>query len=362
MIFGHGGNIHELARRLACRPDDILDMSSNVNPLGPVPGLMDYLKERLDAATRLPEVNAGAMVEAFAKRHDLHPDRILAGNGTTQWIYSLPLALSAKKALILGPTYSDYADACRMHKVAMSHLTSRAEDNFTPDLEKLDQLAKASDLVFICNPNNPTASFLRAGDLIALCRRRTDTVFVIDESYLPFVMDGARHSLMNESLPNCVVLNSMSKIFRLPGLRIGFVTASAAIMAKLKGFHLPWSVNSLALEVVCWLMRENDTVDRFIATSQAFLQEQRELFQAQLRSVPGLTCFPSTTSYILIRLPVGLTATKVCQALAEEKILIRNCSNFKGLSEQYIRVSLKGRPCNKKVAEKLVLMGKRWAG
>ena len=103
-------------------------------------------------------------------------------------------------------------------------------------------------------------------------------------------------------------------------------------------------------------MGQGETVERFIATSQAFLKEQRELFQAHLASVPGLTCFPSTTSYLLIRLPAGLTAAGICEALAEERILIRNCSNFKGLSDQYIRISLKGPQCNRKVAEKLAAM------
>jgi threonine-phosphate decarboxylase len=97
-------------------------------------------------------------------------------------------------------------------------------------------------------------------------------------------------------------------------------------------------------------------VDRFIAASQAFLMEQREMFKARVESVPDLTCFPSTTSYLLIRLPPGLTAPAVCRRLAAERILIRDCSNFNGLSDRYVRVSLKGRECNQKVAGKLAAM------
>ena len=117
MLIGHGGNIYDLARRLGCAPAEIVDMSSNVNPLGPPPGLQAYLRDNLHVITALPEVDSNSLVRSFAERYDIDSKLVLAGNGSTQFIYSIPQALESKRALILGPTYADYADACRMHHI-----------------------------------------------------------------------------------------------------------------------------------------------------------------------------------------------------------------------------------------------------
>ncbi|MGD8262442.1 MAG: aminotransferase class I/II-fold pyridoxal phosphate-dependent enzyme, partial [Desulfobacterales bacterium] len=117
MIGGHGGNIYDMARRLGCLTTDIIDMSSNMNPLGPPPGLLDYLADNiLTATTQLPEVDSSEMTENFAAYLGVDAHRLLAGNGTTQFIYSIPRVLETRKALIVGPTYSDYVDACNLSR------------------------------------------------------------------------------------------------------------------------------------------------------------------------------------------------------------------------------------------------------
>ena len=110
MIRGHGGNIYELARNIGCSPADIIDMSSNTNPLGPAPGLLEYLEKNIKSVNIHPEVDGRNLVEAFSNYHKIRADQVLAGNGTTQFIFTLPLSLETKKALILGPTYADYGE------------------------------------------------------------------------------------------------------------------------------------------------------------------------------------------------------------------------------------------------------------
>ena len=117
MLSGHGGNIYEMARRLGCAPSELSDMSNNINPLGPPPGMMDFLKDNIEATTRLPEVDNKEIIKKFAARFAIDPDCLLTGNGTTQFIYMIPRVLETKRALILGPTYADYADACSMRDV-----------------------------------------------------------------------------------------------------------------------------------------------------------------------------------------------------------------------------------------------------
>jgi len=115
MIIGHGGNIYQIASKLGCAPSEIIDMSSNLNPVGTMPGLINFLRDSLTEITTLPEADSAGAVTAFADRCSVDSELVIAGNGTTQFIYSIPIALGTKKALILGPTYADYADACKMH-------------------------------------------------------------------------------------------------------------------------------------------------------------------------------------------------------------------------------------------------------
>ena len=362
MIGGHGGNIYGLARQLGCQPQEICDMSANVNPLGPMPAMMAHLKSVLPVVTALPEVDAHEMVCTFARYYDVDPARVMAGNGTTQLIYLLPRALQSKKALVAGPTYADYEDACRMHQVNCRHLIGREADGFAPDMALLREKAGAVDLVFLCNPNNPTGTLTPRSDIETLCRARPDTVFVIDESYLPFAAHPARDSLIGTDLSNVVVLNSMSKAFRIPGLRIGFAVTSRPVMARLKPLAMPWTVNSLAQAAVQWLMTHPQAVNDFLAATRTLLASEKAGFTATLARQSAMHCFPSATSFVLMRLPDGLTSAAAWRHMAEQRILIRDCANFRGLSEAYIRVSLKGEAENQRAADLLVQLCRAQTG
>lgn len=353
MIQGHGGNIYNLAQRLGCLPSDIIDMSSNVNPLGPPPGLTEFLKNNLNAIVALPEADAHSAISEFAKRYGLDHECIAAGNGTTQLIYAIPKALESRNVVIVAPTYSDYADACKMHNVPYQYSLTEDSRNFEPDFDKLEKDIISADTVFICNPNNPTGVLISANHLESFCKAFPDKTFIIDESYLPFVRDAEQQSLLNRGIGNVIVLHSMSKIFRIPGLRIGFAAASPEIIQKLMRYALPWSVNSLAAAAVIWLMTNVAEIDTFILKTRTYSENERDCFIRKLENSLHITVFPSTTSFILAKLSPSYQAETICEALAKEKILIRNCSNFKGLSEQFIRISLKTSEINRMLAERL---------
>jgi threonine-phosphate decarboxylase len=354
MLMGHGGNIHALAARLNCPVEAICDMSSNVNPFGPPEGLMDHLKAELDRITSLPEVDAGEMRRAFAARHALDPHTVLAGNGSTQLIHLLPAVLGWRKVAIAGPTYADYADACRMQAVTPVLVPARRQEGFRPNLDALSEAADQVEALFICNPNNPTGALLAREHLMALCAAHPDTAIVVDESYLPFVHPASEHTLLGSGLSNLIVINSMSKIFRLPGLRIGFIHATQATIEHLQEHLPPWSVNALAQSAVRYLMQAQRAMADFINTSCRRLDTARDAFCLDLGAIRGLDIFPSRTSFLLMRLPEGWTAPAVWEAMAEARVLIRDCSNFEGLGDRYIRLSLKDEVSNRWVAELLM--------
>jgi threonine-phosphate decarboxylase len=354
MIGGHGGNIYELAQRLGCQPSEISDMSANVNPLGPMPELMSHLKANLPVITALPEVDAGGIIHAFSRCYDVDPRQVMAGNGTTQLIYLIPRATNAENALVVGPTYSDYRDACAMNRVACEHVICRETDDFLPDMATIEEKAAGVDLVFLCNPNNPTGGMVSREAIEALCRALPQTVFVIDESYLPFAPHPGQTSMITSELPNVMVLNSMSKAFRIPGLRIGFVKAPPSLMEELTAYTLPWSVNSLAQAAVAWLMTHPEAVGDFLDATRTMLDAQKKQFRDALHDQTGIRCFPSATSFVLMRLPDGLSAPLAWQHMADHGILIRDCANFTGLDESFIRLSMKGETENQRATDLLI--------
>ncbi|MBW2643182.1 MAG: pyridoxal phosphate-dependent class II aminotransferase [Deltaproteobacteria bacterium] len=350
MLKGHGGNIYDLAQQLGCHPSDIVDMSSNMNPLGPPEDLVDLLQENIKTMATLPEVDANRTVNMFAGRYDIDPERVIAGNGTTQFIYSIPRLLETKKALIFGPTYADYADACAMHHIPYDYSNSEESVDFEHDIKAAAQQIQDYDTVFICNPNNPTGNIIPTSDLEHLCKSHADVNFVIDESYLMFIDGSNKQSMIRSTLPNVMVLNSMSKFFTIPGLRIGFLISSPVVIKKFKTYLLPWSVNSLAQMAVQYLMRQTTQVEKFIKNTVSFIARERDILFETFKNSSAIKLFPSNTSFILARLYGNLTA----DGLGNHRILIRNCANFNGLSDRFVRFSLKTSEINRMFAKKLL--------
>jgi threonine-phosphate decarboxylase len=356
MIHGHGGNIYESARRLGCLPEDIVDMSSNINPMGMPSGLRKYLHDRLETLGVLPEADGRSAARYLAGLLGVDERRVLTGNGTTHFIYTACPALAARKVLIVGPTYADYADACRMYDIQPQYFLTREDQRFEVRLNLLDQAVHGMDAVFICNPNNPTGREISKEELLQLCAAHPGTHFIVDESYMPFVADGRSLSLSDRNLTNVSVLWSISKIFGLPGIRAGFLIASEATVARFQRFMQPWNLNSLAQEAVAWLGSRPAAVAEFIDRTSAFLERERRRFQEHLTEATGLDIFESRTSYFLMALPSGWRAGTVCRAMEQRRILIRDCGNFHGLSDRYVRVALKDPDANRAAAQYLAAL------
>jgi len=341
MIHGHGGNVYEVAGRLNCRPSDILDMSSNINPLGPPPGLIEYLKANMDAITRLPEVDAEFTIKRFADFIGLESDRLLAGNGTTQFIYTIPRVLRPANVLIVGPTYSDYGDACRLQGISHGFLMADESGDFHPAIERIEQALQTVDTIFICNPNNPTGALIPAHALRDLCRSYSKKQFIIDESYLDFVPNGESETMVNSGLENVIVLLSISKIFKIPGLRTGFIAACSATIEKFRPHLLPWSINSLAQLAIEYIAGNQVRIQAFINETRNYISTQRRQFYHAVAKGGHFRVFKGRAPFVLLKLPRELAAADVWQRLAAKKILVRRCNNFQGLSDRFIRISLK---------------------
>ncbi|MBU1341722.1 MAG: aminotransferase class I/II-fold pyridoxal phosphate-dependent enzyme [Proteobacteria bacterium] len=347
MIIGHGGNIKDLAKELGCAANDIIDMSSNLNPLGPPETIEKVICDNLYKIKSLPEPDAVTMRKGFAGFHSIDETNVIAGNGTTWFIYTIPKALGSKKVLILGPTYSDYKDACLMYNIDFQNCIAKDSTSFDPDIDDLSQMAKWADTVFICNPNNPTGSLISRQKLEYLIQKHDHTVFIVDESYLPFVDQANEVTLVSKTgYENLIVLSSMSKIFRIPGLRTGFLSARKPMVEKIMAYYQPWSVNALAQAVIEHIFDHPERIEPFYQNTRNYIKTEKQHFLESLKDIKGLKLFDSSTYFVLARLTNGMTAEQFCKKIGQQKILIRDCSNFFGLSDQYVRFSLKNRRIN----------------
>ncbi len=354
MITGHGGNVKQLAHIIGCPVEDIIDMSSNLNPLGPPEMIETALARSLERIRSLPEPDALSMRQGFASYHGIDVNNVAAGNGTTWFIHTIPMALGSERVLIAGPCYSDYQDACIAHRILYKYCFAVAADRFMPDIDTISEMAEQADTVFICNPNNPTGTLLARSQLVYLLKRHRDTVFIIDESYLPFVDNADDISLISlMEYDNLVVLSSMSKIFTIPGLRTGFLSGAGCIMKKINAFSQPWSVNALAQSVIEHVFDHPENIEPFYKKTRKYIKKEKQKFFESLAGVSSIELTDSCTCFILAALTGDIKADRLCSDIGRSKILIRNCSNFAGLSDSYVRFSLKDRQTNEVLAMKI---------
>ncbi|NPA95645.1 MAG: pyridoxal phosphate-dependent class II aminotransferase [Thermodesulfobacteria bacterium] len=357
MLHGHGGDVYSIAAELGVSPLDVLDFSSNCSPLPYPKGFHDYLCDNVDQMHLLPEVDSITIRNKLAKRYNRHPDRFLIGSGTTQWIYALPRLLGSARAFVTYPTYADYEDACKaagVEVVPIGIYPGGSQQDGRRLLQDLDALKPATlegGIVFICNPNNPTGLFLGPQDLLAIIKSKPrSTVWVIDESYAPFVGPDEYTSLLGHSLPeNVVILRSFSKIYGIPGLRVGGLVGSSPVLEGLVSQMRPWSVNRMAQLALEYLLDE----PQFEQEVRDFCQKEKEFFVDSLSKLHGMSHVEGRCHYALFRLSGGLRAQELASELRKRGMLIRDCHNFKGLEGDYVRISPRLHPDNERLVDEI---------
>ncbi|MEJ2690308.1 MAG: aminotransferase class I/II-fold pyridoxal phosphate-dependent enzyme, partial [Deltaproteobacteria bacterium] len=205
-----------------------------------------------------------------------------------------------------------------------------------PDLVRLEEAISHDDLVFICNPNNPTGQLIPSSSLHALAGRHPEANFVIDESYIAFCAEPSLLHLPQQE--NVFLLSSFSKAYGIPGLRLGFLSGSASHLDTMQKSGRPWGVNRLAQLAGLYLLRHET---QFRSQLLSFVDRERMPFFLRLKDLPGVTPIMSAAHFILSRLEGPVDAKQLQQRLLDKRIMIRNCANFTGLSQRYFRVNLR---------------------
>ena len=335
--FAHGGNLRWLAREAGRAEEALLDFSANINPLGPPEWLRSVISAHVSALRHYPDPDCSVLVEALADRYRAGPEEVAAGNGATELLYLLPRVLDRRRAVVLVPAYVDYARAALQAGLRVESLPLPGWGQAgTGSLDAVAGDPLQDAVVFLGRPNNPTGAVWDAAVLRGWAAAHPATVFVVDEAFGDFV--AGFESLTLRRPPNVVVLLSLTKMFAIPGLRLGAVVAEAPLVRRLRDLQPPWSVNSLAQAVGVAAARDAEHPRR----TRTYVDAQRDGLAAGLGGLAGLTVYPSQANFLLVRSDrPDLDAPTLARRLLTEGLAIRVCDNFEGLDRRFFRVAVR---------------------
>jgi threonine-phosphate decarboxylase len=339
----HGGNIYELSARAGCSPDEILDFSASINPLGPPPGLNEIMTGCFNRLESYPDIHNRVLIEAVSKFHEIDPEYIAVANGSTELIYWLPRALGVTKALVALPTFGEYVKAFELHGTTLQRLFTRPEELFQPRAEDLAATLQngAFDAVLLTQPASPSGSLLDDETIDWITRERSaarDTFFIVDEVFIDFCEQASLKRFLDKA-PNIAIIRSFTKFFALPGLRIGYLLAQPRVIAKVRDHLPPWSVNALAQAAGAYCL----TQDQYRTKTLDVISKERQRLAGELSSIDGFDVLPARANYLLVRMDRGLkTASRLKMDIFErDRILIRDCGSFEGLDDRYFRTAVR---------------------
>lgn len=326
MINGHGDDLYKYNVEVKS------NFSSNIYSHADLSGLKKYLAGRMDVIGSYPEPEPYSLEKALAEECGIEANEIMVTNGATEAIYLAARLTNEKLAgsginLISMPTFSEYADACRM----AGGKTMSSESGYRGEVTH-----------WMCNPNNPTGTVIGGKELLNIAAESKDDIFVIDQSYEHYTTLKLISDREAADAGNIILIHSMTKQFCIPGLRLGYVTAAPQLISRLKVLRHPWSVNALAIEAGLYLIQNKE---KAISDVGGLLDEAQRL-RNELKKIDGVSVRPTMTNFMLASLK-GRKAADLKEFLVNSYgILIRDASNFEGLDSSYFRVAAQTRAEN----------------
>ena len=329
----HGAHGALIPRSLRVREEGLLDFSQNVNPLGVPPGALEAARRALyEESGRYPDLGYGELRGALAEYLGVPPERILPTNGGAEALFLAARIAGAAggRALVLEPTFSEYAAAARAAGLEpVRRVARRREDGFRLDRVSLDDLEGVS-VVFLCNPNNPTGEALFRAEVLEVARRvrQGGAVLVVDEAFADFVPGVSVAGDVDDGL---YVARSLTKFFAVPGLRLGCLVCPHP--ARAQEFQPSWSVNAVAAAAGVSAAGDGEFAEKSLSEVARL---RRKLFDG-LGEIAGIEPFLGDANFLLVRGPEG-----IAERLAGRGILVRGCAPFLGLGPEYFRVAVRG--------------------
>ncbi len=336
----HGSDLETIEKVYGIKKEDIISFSANVNPLGISPKLKATLAQRIDAIMSYPDREYSSLRRKIAEYAHTDMDNVIVGNGSTELISLFIQIKHPKKALIIGPTYSEYEREVALGGGTTRYYRLEEEKDFILDISSLEkELTSDVDLLVICNPNNPTSSAIAKSDMrkiLDICKQKGIFVMV-DETYVEFTEDVAKitSAPLTGYYNNIIILRGISKFFAAPGLRLGYaICGNADLLKEMNQRKNPWTINSLAA-IAGEIMF---TDEEYIKDTRTLIATERDRICSNLAACKNIKYYPPTANFILIKiLKEETTSMDLFEAAIRKGLMIRDCSTFPFLNNKFIR-------------------------
>jgi threonine-phosphate decarboxylase len=322
MIHGHGSD------RYLCETEIKADFSSNVWYEGLPPELAHHIESKIKDIIHYPEPDAGSLNQNIAEQFSVDVENVLVTNGATEAFYLLAQLKAGETSYITYPAFAEYEDACSIFKLTKQFIKNT---EITNDVKFIPQ-----STFWLGNPNNPDGKIFDLAMIRLLCSNNPETLFVIDEAYADLCTNFESAIALIHVLANVVIVRSLTKAFAIPGIRLGYIIASPAIIQNLKSIKMPWSVNALAIEAGHFILSH---YQKLLPCKVKLHQESKDL-QHALSSISGLEVLASDCNYFLVKLQKGRALDLKQYLLSEYGYLIRDASNFRGLDQSFLRIAV----------------------
>ncbi len=348
MLSGHGGNIKQICDKYGLNPDEIIDFSSSINPLGYPAAVQKAVTEQFNDVQHYPDSHSTDLRKTIAEKISCNESNVIIGNGSNELFYLIPRALKPGNGVLLQPTFAEFKDAFNNSNIEVVEIINDDKDFpiINPNIAKLK--SDEGSMVFLCNPNNPTGQLTRKKDIIELVNDNPKRLIVIDEAFMDFVEDYEEYSVIKEAplMDNLIVVRSLTKFYAFPGLRLGYLVTNESIINKLMKYKEPWTVNTIAQVAGMAAINEKE----FAVNTRQYVTGEKTFLYDGLKKIKSIHPFQPTVNFILVRIEDDrITSAEIQNHLLKNNILIRNCSNFVGLDGNYFRVAVKTREENLKL-------------
>lgn len=334
----HGGDLLSYKNQYE---GDLIDFSSNINPLGLSKGLEKVLMENLKKIESYPDIKYRKLKKSIGKYIGCEEELVLVGNGAMELIDSFTKI--SKRVLAMTPAFSEYEERALVHGKEVKSI-NYAED-FAINVRDIENLAEKDDLLILGNPNNPTGLRIDEKTLMELYKvmKSKEGYLVLDEAFFEFAPKDydSIEVFKRYNYENLGIIRAATKFFALPGLRLGYGCTSKLLKEKIEKTQMPWSVNCFADIAGQYIFNQED----YIEESKEYIEKERNYLLNELRKIDGIKPYETHTNYILIKL-LKWDEEYVFKFFLKRGILIRKCSSFKVLGNSYIRVAIKNRKNN----------------
>jgi len=324
---------------------DIIDFSTNVNPLGASRKVVRTIKQNINLISAYPDPDSREFKKAVSEYLHVDEEHVVIGNGANELIHLFADAFVRKddKVVIPMPTFYEYEFSCDKNSARISYV--ELDDLALRTDAMIDAIDTGTKVAFMCNPNNPTGLLMDRKDVQSIIEHayKNNTLILLDECFIEFVDDPERNSLVQNvnDYDNLLVLRTLTKAFGLAGLRAGYCVASKKIAQLLNKVKVPWSVNALAQKAAVAALQDKTHLE----STRRLIKKEKPYLQSNIAKLKRFTPCRSNTNFFLVKLD-GINSLSLREKLLKRKILVRDCSTFTGMGTDYVRISTRTRKEN----------------